>query len=171
MTAPTVTTPAAWKVTSPDSSAPARSNGAANQTEGLASMGLPAASFAAALNFTFWPTWTSSVLGVISTTAGATEVVDSCGLAASCDQVPGTENIATAITKKTALCLSMRLSCAYGLLGSIFQKSMPAACGPTSTVATVFNEARSITSTVPGSVPTPSTEMNAYRSSGEITAP
>lgn len=49
----------------------------------------------------------------------------------------------------------------YGLLGSVFQKSMPAAWGPTSIVATVFNAARSITSTVPGSVPTPSTEMKA----------
>src|ERR1700745_310183 len=139
MTAPTVTTPAAWKVTSPDSSAPARSNGAANHTGEWASSGLPAASLSAALNFTFWPTWTSSVLGVISTTAGATEVVASCGFAASCDQLAGAENIATAITKKTTLCLSMPLSCAYGLLGSVFQKSMPAACGPTSTVATVFS--------------------------------
>jgi hypothetical protein len=50
---------------------------------------------------------------------------------------------------------------AHCLLGSVFQKSMPAACGPTSIVATVFIAAKSMTSTVPGSVPIPSTEMNA----------
>src|SRR5215831_17886185 len=93
ITAPTVTIPGAWNVISPDSSAPARSKGAANQTEGLASIALPAASLAAALNLTFWPTWTSSVLGVISTIAGATDVVISCGLAASCDHA-GIEKIA-----------------------------------------------------------------------------
>src|ERR1700756_3456249 len=130
MTAPTVTTPAAWNVTSPDSSAPARSNGAANHTEGFASMGFPAASLAAALNFTFWPTWTSSVLGVISTTAGATEVVVSCGLAAACDQLAGTERTATAIAKPTALCLNMRLSCAYGFFWSLFPKKNSPPCGP-----------------------------------------
>jgi hypothetical protein len=49
----------------------------------------------------------------------------------------------------------------YGLLGSVFQRSMPAAWVGTSRVATVVSEARSITSTVPGSEPMPSTEMNA----------
>src|SRR6185312_1162732 len=55
--------------------------------------------------------------------------------------------------------------------GSVLRKSIPDACWPTSTVATVFIAFKSITSTVPGSEPIPSTETNAYSSSGEMTTP
>src|SRR5215470_900905 len=54
---------------------------------------------------------------------------------------------------------------------SAFQKSIPTACAGTSTVATVFREWRSITSTVPGSEPMPSTATNAKRLSGLMTTP
>jgi hypothetical protein len=50
-------------------------------------------------------------------------------------------------------------------------KSIPAASGATSTVATIFNDSRSMISTVPGSDPIPSTVTNAYLSSGETTTP
>lgn len=60
---------------------------------------------------------------------------------------------------------------AQGAAGSVFQKSMPPACWPTSIVATVRRVARSMISTVPGSAPTPSTVTKAYRSSGEMTTP
>src|SRR5579863_5308361 len=100
--------PGAWNVTSPESSAPARSKGAANHTETLASMGLPDASFAAALNFTFSPTCASSLLGVISTTAGATDVLGvSCLAGASCDHTPGTAKVDTATATRNALLLNM----------------------------------------------------------------
>src|SRR5579872_2330447 len=100
--------PGAWNVTSPESSAPARSKGAANQTETLASMGLPEASFAAALNFTFSPTCASSVLGLISTTAGATDVLGvSCLAGASCDHTIGRAKADTATATTNALRLNM----------------------------------------------------------------
>src|SRR5580700_7320977 len=47
-----VTMPGAWKTTTPLSSAPATSNGAANQTSGFTSITLPEASFATAVNCT-----------------------------------------------------------------------------------------------------------------------
>src|SRR6267142_3682627 len=54
---------------------------------------------------------------------------------------------------------------------SIFQKSMPAACGGVSTSATTFLASRSTTSTVPGCSPMPSTVKNANRLSSETTTP
>lgn len=45
--------------------------------------------------------------------------------------------------------------------GSIFQKSIPPACCPTSTLATFVIDFRSMMSTVPGCEPTPSIEANA----------
>ena len=56
-------------------------------------------------------------------------------------------------------------------LYSIFQKSMPDACLPTSMDARVSNVRRSITSTVPGSSATPSTVTNAKRLSGLTVTP
>ena len=49
--------------------------------------------------------------------------------------------------------------------------SIPPAIWPTSALATRANALRSIISTVPGSEPTPSTEMKAYRSSPEMATP
>lgn len=49
----------------------------------------------------------------------------------------------------------------YGLRTSDRRKSIPPACWPTSTLATFLSATKSITSTVPGSEPIPSTEMNA----------
>src|SRR6478752_3897054 len=49
--------------------------------------------------------------------------------------------------------------------------SIPPAIWPTSALATRVNVLRSIISTVPGSEPMPSTEMNAYRSSPEMATP
>ena len=46
-------------------------------------------------------------------------------------------------------------------LGSLFQKSMPPACAPTSMLATFAIVRRSITSTVPGCAPLPSSVTNA----------
>src|ERR1043165_6240369 len=48
-------------------SAPATSNGAANQAAGLTSTVLPDSSLATAVNFTCWPTSASTMVGVTST--------------------------------------------------------------------------------------------------------
>ena len=53
----------------------------------------------------------------------------------------------------------------------IFQKAIPPACFPIDTELTNLERLISITSTTPGSPPTPSTETNAYLLSGEITTP
>ena len=55
----------------------------------------------------------------------------------------------------------LRLALCSYFAGSVFRKSIPEACWPTSTVATVLSARRSITSTVPGSEPIPSTVTNA----------
>src|SRR6516164_7364912 len=54
---------------------------------------------------------------------------------------------------------------------SIFQKSIPAACGGVSMLAVLLFATKSITSTVPGSSPTPSTVTNAYRLCGDTVTP
>src|SRR6267154_3528495 len=54
---------------------------------------------------------------------------------------------------------------------STFQKSIPAACSGTSTVATVLRAGKSMISTVPGSDPIPSTVTKATRESGATTTP
>jgi hypothetical protein len=59
----------------------------------------------------------------------------------------------------------------YFVAAPMRQKSIPPACCPTSTLATRRSAPRSITSTAPGSDPTPSWVTNAYRLSGEITNP
>ena len=58
---------------------------------------------------------------------------------------------------------SSRLASSRRHLGvsSILKKSIPAASDGTSMVATIFSDARSTISTVPGSEPIPSTEINA----------
>jgi hypothetical protein len=66
--APTSTSPGLKKETVPDSSTPARSNGAANHADAGAVVLFPAASLTVAANFTFWPTEISWVAGAISKT-------------------------------------------------------------------------------------------------------
>ena len=48
---------------------------------------------------------------------------------------------------------------------------MPPACLPISATATALRFFKSKTSTAPGSLPTPSTDTNAYLLSGEIETP
>src|SRR6266498_1142683 len=66
--APTNTSPGLKNETVPDSSTPARSNGAANQADAGALVLFPDASLTTAVNFTFWPTEMSDVAGVSSAT-------------------------------------------------------------------------------------------------------
>jgi hypothetical protein len=68
--APTFSSPGAKKVTSPWLSAPPTSNGAANHTDGFASMTAPDASKAVAVNRIVWPTSASATPGVTCTRSG-----------------------------------------------------------------------------------------------------
>jgi hypothetical protein len=69
-------------------------------------------------------------------------------------------NIAERLDRAITVCIVLDVSSSQistNYLSSVFQKSIPAACWKTSIVATVLRDCRSMTSTVPGAVPRPST--------------
>jgi hypothetical protein len=102
--APIRTSPGAKKETVPDSSTPARSNGAAIQVGVAVLTTLPDASFVTAVNFTFWPTERSGDTGVISTVFTAV-LFETCAV-----ETEVTKPAVTVSKKMTSKLANMRIN-------------------------------------------------------------